>query len=270
MYDVVSQGKWTYDTLLEYTSSVYDDLNRNGARDKDDFYGLVSGMQSNLNVYLWSFGNQIYTRQTDGTFAYTYYTDRTVDTFEKVVSMFNNYDGIYGEIPHNFGSEMFSQGKALFANGHLSHSIVFLGDMQNPYGIIPYPKLDEEQKNYASMVDGGAHSISVPVIAEELDFIGLITEAMAAETYKKILPVYLDQTLKLRYSDSPEDAEMVDLILSSRVFDIGYIYDNWQGVSFYLEILTRANSTDLASHYSANKDLALAHYNKVFALFEGD
>jgi len=269
LYELIRDGKWTYDKLVELAASIYDDTNRDGVRDVDDYYGLVSGIQSNLNTYLWAFGNQIYTRQADGSYEYTYYTDRTIQTIENIVALFNNYEGVYGDLSsHHLGGIKFSEGKALFANGLLYHTISYMGNMENEYGIIPYPKMDEEQKNYATMVDGGAHSVAVPMIAEDLDLIGIVMESMAAETYKKVLPVYLDQTLKLRYSSSPEDAEMVDLILATRVFDIGYIYDNWKGVSFKLERLVRDNSTNIASDYATFKDSALEHYAKVFEMFE--
>lgn len=40
-YDMVSDGTWTYDTMLNIVKDIYNDLNSDGLRDENDFYGLV-------------------------------------------------------------------------------------------------------------------------------------------------------------------------------------------------------------------------------------
>ena len=102
----------------------------------------------------------------------------------------------------------------------------------------------------------------------DLEFVGKITEVMCAEAFKKILPAYYDVSLKQRYASSPDDAEMIELCVASRVFDLGYVFDNWKGCSFYLQNLIGLDkSTDITSHYQKNEKAVLKHYEDVEALF---
>ncbi len=269
VYEIVRSGEWTYDRMLELGSDMWVDTNGDGVRQKEDFYGMATGNQSNMNTYLWAFDNPIYSRTEDGGYEFTYLSGKLPEIIEKTTGLINNHQGVYADISsQSLGMEMFSQGCALFCNGYFDKAIALFGEFEHEYGIIPYPKLDENQKDYATMVDGGRQTVGISKIAKDTEFIGIIAEALAAENYKKVLPVYLDQLLKFRYSSSPDDAEMVDLVLNSRVFDIGYVYDNWKGVSFYVEILARANSTDIMSHYEKNRTKSEAHYASVLKLFE--
>jgi hypothetical protein len=103
--------------------------------------------------------------------------------------------------------------------------------------------------------------------AVDLDFIGVLTEAMCAGAYKEIVPAYYDVALKQRYASSPDDAEMIELCVDSRVFDLGYVYDNWKGVSFYMESLINAGNKDITSHYKKNEKAASKYYQRVVDMF---
>ena len=59
LYDVVWEGRWTLDYLMNVTKDIYEDLNGNGERDSDDYYGMTQQMKSALNAYLWSFGGKV-------------------------------------------------------------------------------------------------------------------------------------------------------------------------------------------------------------------
>lgn len=268
MYELVEAGQWTYDKLTELVASIYVDKNGSGSVDEGDYFGLASGRQSNVVTYLWAFDNPIFVREKDGTFTFSYYTEKLPDIVEKVVSLFTDYQGVYSDMSsQSVGIKLFSEERALFANGFLHHAVTSFGDFGHEYGIIPYPKLNEEQASYYTMVDGSAHSIGISRVCGDTELVGIVMEALSAETYKQVLPVYLDQTLKTRYSSSPADAAMVDMLLECRIFDFGYVFDNWKGCSFYLQDLLRNNSTDIASYFGARKQAVIAYYDKVFSVF---
>lgn len=268
MYELVESGEWTYDKMTELVASIYNDSNGNGSVDAGDYFGLASGRLSNVVTYQWAFDNPVFVREKDGTLTFAYYTEKLPEIVEKVIALFTNYKGVYSDMSsQSIGVQMFAQERALFANGYLSQTISMLGDFEHEYGIIPYPKLNTEQKSYYTMVDGGAHSIGISAVCRDPELVGIVMEALSAETYKRVLPVYLDQTLKLRYSSSPADAAMVDLLLESRVLDFGYVFDNWKGCSFYLQDLLKNNSTDIASYYGARKNAVTAYYDKVLSVF---
>ena len=270
-YDVVKDGRWTLDHLKSLCETVYTDLNGNSAEDDEDYYGLASDQQSNYNTYLWSCDNPIFTRDSNGELQYVYYSEHLVDVYNSCYDLLNNRAGVYSYMDHGSGMRMFSEYHTLTCNAILSGAISYLADFEHDYGIIPYPKYDEAQAAYKSMVDGSHSAMAVGKDAQDLEFIGILTEAYCAESYKTVLPAYYDVCLKQRYASSPKDAEMIDLCVDARVFDLGYVYDNWNGVAFYFQELLRADKfQDITSYYKGREKAATKYYDKVLALFDGE
>lgn len=65
---------------------------------------------------------------------------------------------------------------------------------------------------------------------------------------------------------------MLDKIVESRVFDFGFIYDNWLGAAFTMQELMLQQSADFASYWASRESAVKAHYDSVieyFANYEG-
>jgi len=274
VYETVRAGEWTIEHLQTIASTMGRDTDGDGTMDPDtDFYGFLSNAKSNLNTYLWSFDNMICRKNDEGGIDVTYYSEKLVDLVEKLYNVFHETNGIAVTSPtdtdtHFLAIKAFANGRCVFVNALLSQTITFLAEFENEYGILPYPKYNEEQANYMTMVDGNHEAMGVAKNGNNLEFVGKITEVMCAEAFKKILPAYYDVSLKQRYASSPDDAEMIELCVASRVFDLGYVFDNWKGCSFYLQnLIGQDKSTDITSHYQKNEKAVLKHYEDVEALF---
>ncbi len=268
LYQVVKDGKWTFDYLRTLCETVYNDKNGDGKSDEGDYFGLATDQFSNLNTYLWAGGCKIFQRNDDDELEFNYYNEHLVDLYSVCYDLMNNTAGIYSKQEHSTGTFRFADYGSLTCNSILEHAVTYLADFDHEYGIIPYPKYDENQSEYHSMVDGSHEAMAVGKNAVDLEFIGTMTEVLCAESYKKVMPAYYDVCLKQRYASSQEDAEMIDLCVDSRVFDLGYVYDNWNGVSFYFEQLLRDTSRqDITSFYASKEKAAVTYYDKVVALF---
>ena len=92
--------------------------------------------------------------------------------------------------------------------------------MEADFGIIPYPKLDEAQKQYVSRVEYYFPTI-VPINSDSLEITGVMLEALQSESAKTVRPAYYDIALKTKYTRDDESAQMLDLIFSTRVVDMG-------------------------------------------------
>ncbi len=277
VYETVRAGEWTIDYLQTIAGGMPQDVNGDGTMDTDnDFYGFLSNPQSNLNTYLWAFDNRICSKDDEGKLQFSYYSERLVDIVEKLYSVFYESEGVAltsytAADTHYLAIRAFAEGRCVFVNALLSQTITHLTEFENEYGILPYPKYNEEQPEYMTMVDGNHEAMGVPKNGNDLNFIGKITEVMCAEAYKKILPAYYDVSLKQRYASAPDDAEMIELCMQSRVFDFGYVYDNWKGCSFYIQTLIgQTKSTDITSHHQKNAAAVEKHYMEVEELFYED
>ncbi len=277
VYDSVREGKWTLDYIQQITDGMSQDLNGDGKMDDNDFYGFGSNFASNTNAYLWAFDHMIFQRNDEGKLEFTYYDEKLVNIVEKLYNVFVEDTNVYcptvstGSVQaHNMALEQFKLSRCVFINALLSQTITYMSEMEDVYGILPYPKYDENQAEYKTMVDGNHEAMAIGKNAVDLDFIGTITEALCAESFKQVLPAYYDVCLKSRYADEPDDAEMIELCVNSRVFDIGYVYDGWHGVSFYIQNLIADRSKDIASYYAKNEKSATQHYEEVLDMFYED
>ena len=272
VYGTVREGKWTVDYINNICTTVTLDVDGDGQMTEADYYGLSSSPYSNVNTYLWAFDNQIFTKNEEGVLELSYYNERLVRIFEEVYALFKETNGVWAPVGngHFVGIDQFRNYGSLFTNALLSFTTTYLADYEHEYGIIPYPKLDEAQARYKTMVDGNHEAMAIAKNAVDLEFIGVMTEVMCAEAYKQIVPAYYDVCLKQRYASSPDDAEMIELCVDSRVFDLGYVYDNWKGVSFYMESLINAGNKDITSHYQKNEKAASKYYQKVVDMFYED
>ena len=268
MYDVVTAGDWTMDYLINLSESVYTDLNGNGKSDPDaDYYALGTDYYSNMVTYTWSGNNPIYRKNASGELEYIYYTEHLVDLYSKLYHLIWETPGIVAkEKTHGCGITYFMNYRCLFTAADISNAQM-LADFEHEYGIIPYPKYDSAQEKYITMADGSHQALSLPITTADPEFVGILTEALCAETYKHVLPAFYDVCLKQRYSSSKEDAEMIDLCVESRMFDFGYVYDNWQGVAFLFQDQIVAQKNDITSYYKSKERAALKYYDKVIGKF---
>ncbi len=268
MYEVVNDGKWTFDYLIAAAKDICKDLNGNSSADEGDYFGFASDTYSNINAYMWAFDNPIYTKDKEE-LVFSLNVEKSAAIAEKLVNAFTVNPGFsVGPMDvFNYGIDLFARRQALFANGCIGHSLSKLRDLEDDYAILPYPKWDENQEDYYTMVDGSHQVMAVPVTVSDPEKIGVIVEALCAESYKQVVPAYYDVALKLKGARDDESIEMLDRIVASRVFDFGYIYDNWQGASFILQELVWSRSADFASLWASRESAIRAHYDSVIDYF---
>ncbi|MGM9625481.1 MAG: hypothetical protein ACI3XM_07205, partial [Eubacteriales bacterium] len=278
LYEVVNNGEWTIDYVIGLTKDIYKDLNGNGTVDlEEDLFGYTSDCNSNLNTYLWSFNNPVFKKDGDA-LVYSYKTDKISAIIEKLCDSFNQYDGIKvgstsyinleGSQGHGYSRDMFAKGQTVLANGYISMSLSHFRDLTDEFGILPYPKWDTAQDNYYTMSDGHHEAMAVPKTIGNPEAVGVITEAMCAESYKILVPAYYDVALKVKSTRDEQSIAMLDMIVNSRVFDFGYVYDAWKGASFFLQELVRTNNTNFESYYAKKEKSLTKHYNQVIEFFE--
>ena len=92
--------------------------------------------------------------------------------------------------------------------------------MDQDFGIIPYPKFDEEQDQYYSRASFYMPNV-VPVTNSDLEMTGAVLEALNCAYANEVVPAYFEITLKTKYSRDTESEAMLDLVMENRVIDLG-------------------------------------------------
>lgn len=253
MYTLVKEGKWTLDKAMEITSPIYEDVDGNGTRDDTDVYGFGYSIWNAADVWLAAFDQPICTTSDTGV-EMAFMTDKTVSIVEKLcnwhynTTCFHEYPNIYEE------ETRMRDGTLVFAPIRFKAAFDALRDMEDPYCIIPYPKWDESQEQYLTNADDKFTVFSVPLTAvNNTEFIGIIYEALCAESYKTVYPTYYDTALKGKYSSDPTTAEMIDLVMSGRNFDFSFQFAEscFRQVPYFVRQCLQSNDPNIASKYAA-------------------
>ena len=147
------------------------------------------------------------------------------------------------------GRELFKQGQGLFVCTGTS-SLTTLGDMEDDYGIVPFPKWTEDQDRYYAMFD--VDIICVPLAcSQDLERVCVIKEALAVESLTITHPAYYENALKNRYLRDEKSLEMLEIITNSIVPDLGQ-NPWWDIVRTPWQDTLQKKGTDFASAVAKN------------------
>ena len=268
MYDVVREGQWTKDKFAELIANAYSDLNGDGTRDAEDQYGFALNSKEDINSFLWCFGKKLYEKNEDGTFSNVYYDEKLVSMVEWLYNFKYNEDFTYTDDGWTTGYDMLTKGNTLFSCNCIDQAL-WMRESEIDYAILPMPKWDDAQESYITPIAGGVSSEGVMMNTENLEMVGILTEALNAESWRTVTPAIVDSALKHKGARDEDSAEMIELILATRTADFGVVYGGWDSPRSALKRVIDSNrSTDITSYYEKNKKTWDATMDSVFASFE--
>ena len=143
--------------------------------------------------------------------------------------------------------------RSLFFNGVFEHAISIINDMEQDFAILPFPKWDESQQEYYTMSDGSSPLVSVPVTCADTEFIGIITEALAAESWKTVTPAVFDTALKYRGARDETSIKVIEMIEPGGIIDFGFVFGDFSTMGFTMSKLMGEKKNNFASFYASNK-----------------
>ncbi|MBQ7011554.1 MAG: hypothetical protein IJN63_07585 [Clostridia bacterium] len=230
-YELVREGKWTFDAMATEVSKVSVDVNADDKMDYQDKYGLLTWNDS-FSAAVAAGGNKLCTINEDGVIEITFYNDRMETIADKYTSMvfdsqtaFNYQYNIGQANWDTYRHAMFRESRCLYYMQTLTAVSTFRDDDLD-FGIIPYPKLNEEQENYNSLVSVyHAQFVMVPTFMEDEDRTGAVVEALAYYGKQLLTPAYFEKTLVGREMRDEDSEEMLYVIFDNRVYDVGLIYN---------------------------------------------
>lgn len=253
-YELVYNGTWTMDAMNEMCQEAYSDLNGNSKKDRDDQLGFAYG---EAYCVFEPFKVEPYKKSADGTLYYEVDVDRIHKIVTKLSDILHSNGGLVAGGETN-AEAIFADGRAMFTYTNLYAAALNFSQADNlNYGILPMPKLDETQEGYfAGATD---RPLVIPITAEDrIDTIGLVVEAINIEGYKRVYPAYFEVTMKSRYADQSDDAQMLDIIHDNTIISFTYLYGDHKSIYNTLlnDILKPSKvSMDVAS-WSAKRESA--------------
>ena len=116
------------------------------------------------------------------------------------------------------------------------------------------PKYDEAQAQYRYLIIDGWLNV-VPMTNRNPENTSLVLEALAEESYRSVLPAYMEVALKDKYTRDPDSAEMLDLVFSTTTVELGDTV--WQGDvrNEYMNICASGKDTFASKTASVQKKI---------------
>ncbi len=272
-YETVKNGEWTLERLISDSKVATADLNGDGQMDKSDRYGLHY-WQDAAFTFICSTGNSFGKIDDIGQPKLTLNTERMADMWRTVIDYISNgttfakSDSKYWSDDEAALEVMLTNDQVLYGWGSIS-DIIKLRAYEVDFGIIPAPKYDAEQPEYISSPHGyGNTLLTVPISCKDLESTGFVLEAFSAKSAEILTPAFYEVVLKGRVSQDYQSAEMLDIIFSTKYYDIGYFF-MWGDYTNILMDAFNNKNPNFASLYRANESKALADIRKIERVFWG-
>ena len=234
LYNMVWNNEWTLDKLIEITSDKWEDVNGDGLSDNGDKFGFASpishiveetgeiGCATRSIPWITALGERAITVGEDRrSLNITIGTEKMYAATEKLVNFHNN----------TIGANKWATDDD-YVNGNVGiytakFDIFFSRSEEIGFdvGVLPFPKYDTAQEKYLTTPDLFFTMFGVPVTLDPDDyaFVGIIMEALNAESWKTVYPAYYEEALRGRFSTDENMSKMIDLITNSRVYEYGIL-----------------------------------------------
>jgi hypothetical protein len=193
------------------------------------------------------------------------YNDNIDSMMTKLMDL-RNTDSSFFFSSDSAANTIFVEGRTLYSFRTLINLAAYR-EMETDFGILPMPKLNEEQCNYYCGVHArGVSFIGVPVNCENPDRTGAILESLAYESVDTLTPAYYDIVLNGKYFRDEQSGEMLDIIFASRIYDLGYFCD-WGGIIASMYAMSAAETNMLATIYASKENLIKSSIEETIKAF---
>ena len=260
VYTLVDENKWTYDILGKLSKASAADIDGISGMSYDgDRWGIVSDIGC---VYILMAGSGYKTIIFDGDRnpVVNPFNDKVVNVFTAVSNILNDAasskfaerisapDGQY----YAAAQDMFGEGRTFAQICKVSSISSFASDYDVDFGVLPIPMYSDDQDGYYNPVASLHFSaLAIPTTnVEDAEMTRVVMEALAYKGQELLTPAYIETTLKLKKLQDDNDFRMVELVLKTRGFDIGIIYNIGGLASFYNKFAATGN-TNLAHEWES-------------------
>lgn len=276
--DLVKSDEWTFETLQRLLKDIGKDQNTNYKKDADDFFGLCT-MDFYMEDIFEACGLRYYekTSEEEGQLfklSSSFYGSRSIDLSTDLLR-WNDTDDVFFSSNEQTADpgKMFANGNAVFL---LSSCDVInksgLRDVQWSYGIVPWPKYDDEQDDFSTATRYPFTMYGISSVCSDLNRAGAVLECMASEAYRKVSPEVFQRTMKLKYSDTSAESEMFDLLRSTIIFENGRLLSQTQdsnmGPLFYGTVIGKKSWATVSRQEKGRLEIEIKKLSDLFADLE--
>ena len=245
-YQMVLDGTWTFDKFYELvekgTLDLNGDTNIEFGVDQVGYWGW--GYEQYPGMFISLGGDVCLKDEKTGMPVLNIDNERTVRLIDSMKKLFELPGANAEWSTYGIFNTAFESGQVLFLHAGLSFA-TNLREMEDDFGFVPYPKLDEDQATFKSRVQNTSCLTYIPVTNSDLAFTGAVLERMASVSQQTTIPAFFDTVLTIKSTRDTESEQMISIIQASCSF-----YDEAAGG---FSVNSAVNSSGLASYWAGVK-----------------
>jgi len=227
-YDTIFSGDWTFDKFLTYVDGAATDLDGDGKMGLDDRYGY-GNVTALTNYMVFGFEVAVVERGEDGAYVPALQNEKLISSIQKIVEFTTGHPDAFNNTSVNSdgGVHIFMRGDTLFStSGTSALDLRSIEDFD--FGIAPYPKYDENQKDYASYL--ALDQFSIPVTIGNPEKVGAVTEALAIVSEQEMKPAFLEVYVENKLLRDEESVRIAEMMMDNICMDVSRYYDFANGM----------------------------------------
>ena len=247
LYDLVRDGKWTWETFKKYVS----DFTAENVGGEDATYGLALNLHSFRALHKGLDVQFTYRDNDNKVNFYQTLPERTVNVYDAMQSLIIDNQNVLCNKTFSHEAEtqnkMFERGDLLFY-GQMLGQATQLREMSDVKGVLPYPKFDDLQESYYTTSANSVSAIMVPrnIAPDSAEMVGVVVEALSMYGYHEVTPKYYEDTLTYQVIGTQNGMDMLNIIRDSYTMDFALAYtmafgDDHAYAAFYKAFFDGAN-----------------------------
>ena len=269
LYDLVRNNDWTLDAMKSIIRGFYrnDPASRDG-RDESDRYGLIATGGTDADAWCFAFGFE--PLSNNGVDAPSLW-EWDGSQYDAIVALRELYDSldtwsvIKGGISDDYNdrSSFFAQKDHVLFELNILESLKYqvIHEMEQDYGVLPFPKYDKNQAKYLTGSIAHYTALAIPVTTswneERLRMTGALIEALSAENYNSVKDPYYNEIVTHHNVTDGDSVEMIGLLMAGRVYNLSvyHYYDLTLGgtpIAIMFRHLVRNSQQDIVQFWQSN------------------
>lgn len=282
IYQIVRDGKFTIDLYYEMCKKV-SKPDSSGLWSFNATYGNLSHAYG-ATVMMNGCNIATVVKNENGELILNVDSEGSVSAFGKVYELMSDLQNtqraelVAGKSPNNSSTygfaelaEMFCAGRGLFYNT-TSNSISNLKskNLDFEFGVLPIPKLNEQQEEYCCTVNRyHSTALAIPTTVPSNSIPRIVFAMQALGFYNAdVIRAYYQTTLQLQAITADDDAEMLDIVYNNRFYDIGTIFTWGNLINLYGNVIADSNSNTLISKWEAMESAVENDMQKTLSAYE--
>ena len=275
LYAIMREGRWTFEKMGSMIKAVTADLDGDGKITQLDTLGFICN-DFVVDCFLSGTGYQTVPKDERDLPSLAIDTREMIRISEAIIKLcsFNNGTYIcdrYAGVDREYAPmEALAEDRALFWIANLK-GVERMRNMISDFGIVPIPKLDENQPEYKIHYQANiGAAMSVPLVVLDENLVGMFLEDCAYMSKMTVQPAYIETLLKGKFLRDDASEETMHIMLTTYYADLGFML-NGQGLDILTTLrgLVDKESTDVASKWAKKVSSYQKKLDKIIASFEG-